>query len=74
MSIVVDALQPLQQLADVSAAWGTRVDVLVEINAGQDRCACADLCCCADLTPSGFFVQLQATDKTYLRFLDSCST
>lgn len=39
VSVVVDALQPLQLLADMAAAWGTSIDVLVEINAGQDRCA-----------------------------------
>jgi D-serine deaminase-like pyridoxal phosphate-dependent protein len=39
VSIVVDALQPLQLVADTAAAWGASIDVLVEINAGQDRCA-----------------------------------
>jgi D-serine deaminase-like pyridoxal phosphate-dependent protein len=34
----VDAAGPLQQLADAAAAWGTSVDVLVEVNVGQDRC------------------------------------
>ncbi|KAF6249855.1 hypothetical protein COO60DRAFT_926754 [Scenedesmus sp. NREL 46B-D3] len=38
VSVVVDALQPLEQLAAAAHAWGTSVDVLVEINAGQDRC------------------------------------
>jgi D-serine deaminase-like pyridoxal phosphate-dependent protein len=38
VSVVVDALQPLEQLAAAAREWGTSVDVLVEINAGQDRC------------------------------------
>lgn len=38
VSVVVDAKQPLKLLADTAAAWCTSVDVLVEINAGQDRC------------------------------------
>uniref|UniRef100_A0A383VFH8 D-serine dehydratase-like domain-containing protein n=1 Tax=Tetradesmus obliquus TaxID=3088 RepID=A0A383VFH8_TETOB len=38
VSVVVDALQPLEQLAVTAQQWGTSIDVLVEINAGQDRC------------------------------------
>eukprot|EP00882_Tetradesmus_deserticola_P009015 GHRQ01009511.1.p1 GENE.GHRQ01009511.1~~GHRQ01009511.1.p1 ORF type:complete len:216 (+),score=61.29 GHRQ01009511.1:748-1395(+) len=37
VSVVVDTLQPLEQLAATAQEWGTSVDVLVEINAGQDR-------------------------------------
>lgn len=44
MSVVVDAEQPLKLLADTAAAWCTSVDVLVEINAGQDRCVRACVC------------------------------
>jgi D-serine deaminase-like pyridoxal phosphate-dependent protein len=39
VSVVVDAVGPLQQLAQTAHAWRTCVDVLVEVNAGQDRCA-----------------------------------
>lgn len=42
VSIIVDAAGPLQQLADTAAAWGTSVDVLVEVNVGQDRCVAED--------------------------------
>lgn len=38
VSVVVDAPGPLQQLAAAAAAWQTSISVLVEINAGQDRC------------------------------------
>eukprot|EP00775_Hariotina_reticulata_P007631 gene7631-7833_t len=38
VSVVVDAAGPLQLLAQTAHAWGTSVNVLVEINAGQDRC------------------------------------
>lgn len=37
LSVVVDALEPLQQLARSAAKFQTRVDVLVEVNVGQDR-------------------------------------
>jgi D-serine deaminase-like pyridoxal phosphate-dependent protein len=40
VSVVVDAAQPLEQLAATAREWGTSVDVLVEINAGQDRWGC----------------------------------
>lgn len=39
MSVVVDATEPLEQLAATAAAWGVSINVLVEINAGQDRWA-----------------------------------
>jgi hypothetical protein len=38
VSVVVDAPGPLEQLAAAAAARGVSVDVLVEVNAGQDRC------------------------------------
>eukprot|EP00878_Enallax_costatus_P027366 GHUV01029449.1.p1 GENE.GHUV01029449.1~~GHUV01029449.1.p1 ORF type:complete len:209 (+),score=53.98 GHUV01029449.1:431-1057(+) len=38
ISVVVDAPGPLQQLAAAAATWQTSINVLVEINAGQDRC------------------------------------
>jgi D-serine deaminase-like pyridoxal phosphate-dependent protein len=40
VSVVVDAAQPLEQLSATAREWGTSVDVLVEINAGQDRWGC----------------------------------
>ncbi|KAF8062759.1 D-threonine aldolase [Scenedesmus sp. PABB004] len=38
VSVVVDARAPLQALAAAARAWETSVGVLVEVNAGQDRC------------------------------------
>jgi D-serine deaminase-like pyridoxal phosphate-dependent protein len=43
VSVVVDAVQPLEQLAATAREWGTSVDVLVEINAGQDRWGAHDI-------------------------------
>ncbi len=37
VSVVVDAHEPLQQLARSAARFDTSVDVLVEVNVGQDR-------------------------------------
>jgi len=37
VSVVVDASEPLQQLAATAAQWSVTINVLVEINAGQDR-------------------------------------
>ena len=37
VSVVVDAAGPLEQLAAAAASWGVSINVLVEINAGQDR-------------------------------------
>lgn len=42
VSVVVDAVEPLEQLAATAAAWGVSINVLVEINAGQDRYALVD--------------------------------
>lgn len=38
VSIVVDNIDNVQQIAAAAAASGTTIDVLIEINAGQNRC------------------------------------
>ncbi len=42
MSICVDHELQIEQLAQACAAEGSRLDVLVEVNIGQDRCGVAD--------------------------------
>jgi D-serine deaminase-like pyridoxal phosphate-dependent protein len=44
VSVVADALEPLQQLAHSAAKFQTSVDVLVEVNVGQDRWEWANTC------------------------------
>lgn len=54
VSVVVDAVGPLELLASTAQTLGATIDVLVEINAGQDRWGCittrdnsASSTCCA---------------------------
>lgn len=42
MSVCVDHEQSIEQLAQACAEAGSRLEVLVEINIGQDRCGVAD--------------------------------